>query len=61
MPADRDQTERPAAPAPAVRCPACGYALRIVWVHGHGQCAKCGVNVQPCCDGAPCPFPEAGD
>lgn len=38
-------------PAP-VRCPACGQIAPVVWVHGHGQCALCGTNVAPCCDGA---------
>lgn len=33
-------------------CPACGAALQLVWVHSHGQCAACGVNVVPCCMGA---------
>ncbi len=36
-----------------VRCPACAMIAPIVWVHGHGQCAACGTNVEPCCDGAP--------
>lgn len=34
------------------RCPYCGFQLEIVWVHGHGQCAKCGTNIDPCCGGA---------
>ena len=34
------------------RCPACGQAAAVVWVHGHGQCAACGTNIEPCCDGA---------
>ena len=34
------------------RCPACGQTAPVVWVHGHGQCAICGTNVAPCCDGA---------
>jgi len=37
------------------RCPFCGQPATVVWVHGHGQCARCGVNREPCCDGAPMP------
>ncbi len=33
-------------------CPACGRPLRLIHVHGHGQCASCGSNVEPCCAGA---------
>lgn len=33
-------------------CPACGVPLILVHVHGHGQCAHCGTNVEPCCSGA---------
>ncbi|MFM8642449.1 MAG: hypothetical protein ACKOV8_10090 [Phycisphaerales bacterium] len=46
----------------APRCPFCGHPLRVVQVHGHGQCATCRTNVQPCCDGDSCtagqPVPE---
>jgi len=45
-------TTNPKAPTPpdAPRCPACGDSpLRLVAVHGHGQCARCGCNVEPCC------------
>jgi len=35
------------------RCPMCATVLQVIWVHGHGQCAKCGINVDPCCAGAP--------
>lgn len=34
-------------------CPYCQHD-RIVYVHGHGQCARCGVNIEPCCDGGVC-------
>lgn len=34
------------------RCSFCGAALEVVHVHGHGQCARCGTNVDPCCAGA---------
>lgn len=33
-------------------CPACGVPLILVHVHGHGQCAQCGTNVEPCCSGS---------
>jgi len=36
------------------RCPACGRPEQLVWVHGHGQCAHCHMNVMPCCDGEVC-------
>jgi len=41
----------------AAHCPFCGHAAPVLWVHGHGQCAHCGVNREPCCDGAPLPVP----
>ena len=37
---------------PARPCPFCGQTLAVVHVHGHGQCANCGTNVEPCCGGA---------
>lgn len=36
----------------ALRCPYCGYRGAAVHVHGHGQCARCHTNVEPCCGGA---------
>ena len=36
------------------QCPSCGRPENIVWVHGHGQCAHCRMNVMPCCDGETC-------
>jgi len=36
------------------RCPSCGRPEDIIWVHGHGQCAHCRMNVMPCCDGEIC-------
>ena len=36
------------------RCLFCGQPEQLIWVHGHGQCAHCGVNAMPCCDGAVC-------
>lgn len=38
----------------APRCLFCGKPEQLIWVHGHGQCAHCGVNAMPCCDGAEC-------
>lgn len=34
-------------------CPCCGRETVLVEVHGHGQCAQCGINIEPCCQGAP--------
>jgi hypothetical protein len=34
------------------RCPYCSARLRVVHVHGHGQCAVCGTSIDPCCTGA---------
>ena len=42
------------APHVMPRCPSCGQPEQLVWVHGHGQCAHCRMNVMPCCDGAVC-------
>ncbi|NDA18925.1 MAG: hypothetical protein EBY34_06170 [Alphaproteobacteria bacterium] len=39
------------------QCPSCGRPENIVWVHGHGQCAHCRMNVMPCCDGETCDAP----
>lgn len=36
------------------RCSYCGIEAPLVWVHGHGQCAACGINVQECCQGEQC-------
>lgn len=36
------------------RCQYCGSEAPLVWVHGHGQCAACGINVQECCQGEQC-------
>jgi len=50
------------------RCNYCGYIGVPVFVHGHYQCAKCGVNSIPCCNGeceketpAATPVKETGD
>lgn len=36
------------------RCTYCGAQAPLVWVHGHGQCASCGINVRECCQGERC-------
>jgi hypothetical protein len=36
------------------RCVYCGDRAPRVVVHGHEQCATCGVNVEPCCGGGGC-------
>ncbi|WP_310681257.1 hypothetical protein [Aliifodinibius sp. S!AR15-10] len=36
------------------QCIYCGAEAPLVWVHGHGQCAKCGINVEECCRGEQC-------
>jgi|TARA_R100001143_G_scaffold63518_1_gene71327 hypothetical protein len=33
------------------RCPYCHATTWQVYVHGHGQCAKCGKNIDECCQG----------
>jgi GNAT superfamily N-acetyltransferase len=40
-------------PSAVERCPFCGTPAPVIWVHGHGQCAFCGTNREPCCDGTP--------
>lgn len=35
-------------------CNWCGIPSKIVWVHGHGQCSNCGVNIEECCKGEVC-------
>lgn len=38
-------------PSCGQRCPWCGHSLALVWVHGHGQCSRCGTNLEECCRG----------
>jgi hypothetical protein len=33
------------------QCPYCAQAAGVIWVHGHGQCAACKVNIDECCRG----------
>ncbi|OGU36016.1 MAG: hypothetical protein A2068_00175 [Ignavibacteria bacterium GWB2_35_6b] len=35
-------------------CNWCGVQTKIIWVHGHGQCANCGINIEECCKGETC-------
>ena len=51
---DYDQAEYAKADQNMARCLFCGMPEQLIWVHGHGQCAHCGVNAMPCCDGAVC-------
>jgi len=32
-------------------CNWCNQPAVIIWVHGHGQCSVCGINVDECCRG----------
>ena len=32
-------------------CNWCYQPSVIIWVHGHGQCSVCGINVDECCKG----------
>ncbi len=32
-------------------CPNCNRMARIIFVHGHWQCSRCGQVVIDCCDG----------
>lgn len=41
-------------------CPWCGQITRIIWVHGHGQCALCHTNIDECCRGEKC-LPKLND
>lgn len=36
---------------PTQHCPWCHRPTRPVWVHGHGQCEHCRINIEPCCSG----------
>ena len=32
-------------------CNWCNQPSVVIWVHGHGQCSICGINVDECCRG----------
>ncbi len=34
-----------------LRCPYCGQPARLLFIHGHGQCERCGTNIDECCRG----------
>lgn len=34
-----------------VRCCYCGKEVKVIWVHGHGQCEHCKTNIDECCRG----------
>ena len=39
----------------------CNYCFKkshIVWVHGHGQCSNCKINIDECCRGEVCDFTQ---
>ena len=45
---------RPAEARAAMEpCPTCGWTGPLIWVHGHGQCPRCGTVIAPCCEGSP--------
>lgn len=52
--ADQSQTVSEDTSKEKRRCTYCGVEAPLVWVHGHGQCASCGINVQECCQGERC-------
>lgn len=35
-------------------CYYCQMPRDVVWVHGHGQCAVCRINIDECCRGEAC-------
>jgi hypothetical protein len=35
-------------------CLWCSQLTNIIWIHGHGQCAVCGTNIDECCRGEHC-------
>ena len=32
-------------------CSWCNQPSVVIWVHGHGQCPVCGINIDECCRG----------
>jgi hypothetical protein len=56
----------PPSPSPSdtahqQRCPRCGSAAGLHYVHGHAQCGSCGANVEDCCQGAACDLAKPPD
>ena len=39
---------------PENRCPRCQSPLKMVQVHGHGQCMYCKAVIDDCCQGETC-------
>ena len=39
---------------PENRCPRCQAPLKVIQVHGHGQCAHCKAVIDDCCQGETC-------
>jgi len=35
-------------------CSWCRQPTEVIWVHGHGQCKHCGINIDECCRGEIC-------
>lgn len=52
---DQKEKELTSKPEPR-RCLYCGQYAELVWIHGHGQCAACGINTEECCRGESCAF-----
>ncbi len=40
-------------------CNWCCQPTIVIWVHGHGQCSMCGINIDECCSGEMCNLPAA--
>jgi len=48
----------------SVICNWCNQPSTIIWVHGHGQCSVCGINIDECCKGEthpPTPSQDEGE
>jgi len=41
-----------AAPPGGRYCPSCGLPLRLLWLHGHGECELCHTVLEECCQGS---------
>lgn len=48
---EQENTNSQKQPLAVEPCPYCGFAGKLVWVHGHGQCERCKTNVDECCRG----------
>jgi len=42
-------------------CVYCASAQQVVEVHGHIQCIRCGINIDPCCSGSSTTHPTYED